>query len=70
MFANFFCGVLLLVSGVLMFIFRNDLGNFTDYYAGKGGYVDSPTPGWMLIPFAIALAAGGLLLMIKSTGLI
>lgn len=60
------CGVVLIVLGILMFLYRNSIGEFTGYYAGRGGQVDTPTPGWMLIPFALALIAGGLLLVLKS----
>ncbi|MBA4372588.1 MAG: hypothetical protein C0402_06960 [Thermodesulfovibrio sp.] len=67
-YADFFCGFLMLVGGVLLFIYRNEIGNFTDYYTGRGGYVDKPTPGCLLIPFALALVAGGVIIILKSAG--
>jgi len=51
--------VVLIVIGVLMLIYRDEIGALTGYYMGHGGHVDKPTPGWMLIPFALALIAGG-----------
>lgn len=58
-YADIFCALLVLASGVLLLIFRNGIGNFTDYYTGRGGYVNKPTPGCLLIPFALALIVGG-----------
>lgn len=65
-FADLFCAVLILAAGVLMFIYRNEIGDFTDYYTGRYGYVDKPTPGFLLIPFALALATGGVVLIVKT----
>jgi len=59
------CAIGLIVVGALMFAYRNDLGALTGYYAGKGGYVNKPTPGWMLIPFALALMIGGVLVIAR-----
>ena len=53
-------GALLVVGGVLMFVYRARPGGATGYYAGRGKYVDKPTPGCVLIPFALALIVGGL----------
>ena len=55
------CAVGLIVVGVLMLIYRNELGELTGFYTGTGGYVDKPTPGWMLIPFALVLIVAGVL---------
>jgi hypothetical protein len=49
-----------------MFIYRDRIGAFTGYYVGRGGHVDNPTPGWMLILFALALIALGVLVFSRS----
>lgn len=58
--------VALIIIGVLMFVYRNEIGALTGYYTGRGGRVDKPTPGWMLIPFALALIAIGVVVMVRS----
>jgi len=58
--------VVLIVIGVLMFIYRKEIGELTGYYAGRGGFVDKPTPGWMLIPFALALIVAGVAVMVRG----
>lgn len=67
-YADILFGVLMLACGVLMFLYRNVIGDFTDYYTGKYGYVDKPTPGCLLIPFALVLIVGGVMVIIKSLG--
>lgn len=67
-FADLFCAILIFVIGILMFIYRNEIGEFTGYYTGRYGYVDKPTPGCLLIPFALALATLGFILIIRSIG--
>lgn len=64
--ADILCAVLLIVIGVLLIIYRNEIGALTGYYAGRGGYVDKPTPGWMLIPFALVLIVGGIVMIARS----
>jgi hypothetical protein len=56
----------LIIAGLLMFKYRDELGALTGYYAGRGGFVNKPTPGWMLIPFAIALISLGVVVIIRS----
>lgn len=51
--------IVLIAAGVLLFINRRSIGAFTGYYVGRGGRVDKPTPGWMLIPFALVLIFAG-----------
>ncbi|MBI5640170.1 MAG: hypothetical protein HZA17_07090 [Nitrospirae bacterium] len=65
-YADLFCSALFIVLGIVMFIYRNQIGDFTGYYTGKYGYVDKPTPGCLLIPFALALIAGGVILIIRT----
>jgi hypothetical protein len=70
-FADFLCAGALIVVGVLMLVYRDELGALTGYFAGRGGYVDKPTPEWMLIPFALGLILGGIALIVypqKRTG--
>lgn len=62
-FADILCAIAMIVIGVLLFIYRNEIGDFTGYYAGRGGFVDKPTHGWMLIPFALALIIGGVVII-------
>lgn len=64
--ADILCALALISVGVLMLVYRNELGELTGYYAGRGGRVDKPTPGWMLIPFALALIIGGVALFSRS----
>ncbi|OGW37037.1 MAG: hypothetical protein A2010_07595 [Nitrospirae bacterium GWD2_57_9] len=65
-FADILCAAVLIVIGVLMLIYRDEIGALTGYYAGRGGLVDKPTPGWMLIPFALALIVGGVVVFSRS----
>lgn len=58
--------VVLIAVGILMFIYRDEIGSLTGYYTGRGGRVDKPTPGWMLIPFALALIVAGVLVIVRS----
>lgn len=60
------CAVALIVLGILMFIYRNEIGAFTGYYTGRGGHVNKTTPGWLLIPFALALVVVGLAVILRS----
>ena len=64
--ADILFAVVLIVIGVLMLIYRAEVGAFTGYYTGRGGYVDKPTPGWLLIPFALVLIVGGVVLIFRS----
>jgi len=68
LYADIFIALLMLAGGILLLIYRNEIGNFTGYYTGKGGHVNKPTPGCLLIPFALALIAGGIILIIRSIG--
>jgi len=61
-----FVGIFIAIIGILLFIYRDPIGNFTGYYVGRGKLVDKPTPGCLLIPFALAIIAGGLCILIKS----
>ncbi len=63
--ADIICGVVLIIIGALMVVYRNKIGGFTGYYTGRGGYVDKPTPGWMLVPFALALMIGGAVVIFR-----
>ena len=60
------CSAGLIVVGVLMLIYRDKIGEITGYWTGTGGFVDKPTPGWMLIPFALALIVGGVVILVRS----
>ena len=57
--AVLFASVFAFVAGCLMFRYRREIGGATDYRVATGKYVDRPTPGWMIVPFAIALAVLG-----------
>ena len=50
----------LIVAGILMFIYRKEIGDITGQFNGTERFIDKPTPGWMLIPFALALIVGGI----------
>ena len=63
---DFIVGLLFIAVGIILFIYRNQIGSFTGYYTGRSGYVDKPTPGCMLIPFALALIVGGIILIIRN----
>ncbi len=63
---SFFIDLLIIVVGILMLVFRNEIGSFTGYYVGRGKYIDKPTPGCLLIPFALAFIIGGLILLIRN----
>ncbi len=56
--------LLLIVVGILLLFFRNEIGSFTGY-VGHGQYVDKPTPGCLLIPFALGFIIGGAVLLIR-----
>ena len=63
---SLFIDLLIIVVGILMLVFRNEIGSFTGYYTGGGRYVDKPTPGCLLIPFALAFIIGGVILLIRN----
>jgi hypothetical protein len=63
---SLFIDLVIIVVGVLMLIFRNEIGSFTGYYAGRGRYIDKSTPGCLLIPFALAFIIGGAILLIRN----
>jgi len=65
-YGNMMIGLLLLIAGVLLFIYRDAIGSFTGYYVGRGKIVDKPTPGFLLIPFAAVLIIGGFLILFKN----
>ncbi len=56
--------VVIMVIGILLFIFRDAVGSATGYFA-RGHYIDKPTPGCLLIPFALLLIIGGGVLLIR-----
>jgi len=62
---SFFVDLLMIVVGILLLVFRNEIGSFTGYI-GRGRYIDKPTPGWLLIPFALAFIAGGVILLLRN----
>lgn len=64
-FGDIICAAVLIGIGIVMLIYRNEIGAFTGYYVGRGGHVDSPTPSWMLIPFALAIIALGILVITR-----
>jgi len=59
------CAVGLIIIGVLMLKYRKELGELTGFYTGTGGYVNKPTPGWMLIPFALVLIVAGVMVFTR-----
>jgi hypothetical protein len=63
-------GILIIIGGILLFKYRDTIGDFTGYYVGRGKLVDKPTPGCLLIPFAIAIIASGLIILAKSISVI
>lgn len=61
-------GILMIFGGVLLFIYRQPFGAYSwhsDYLGDHNHKVHKPTPGCLLIPFAIAIIALGAILIIK-----
>jgi len=56
--------VVIIVFGILLLIFRNKIGSMTNYFV-RGKYIDKPTPGCLLIPFALVFIIGGTILLIR-----
>ena len=56
--------VVIMVVGILLFIYRDAIGSMTGFYA-RGHLIDKPTPGCLLIPFALLLIIGGAVLLIR-----
>jgi len=56
--------LIIIAVGILLLIFRNSIGSMTGYFA-RGHYIDKPTPGCLLIPFALAFIFGGAILLIR-----
>jgi hypothetical protein len=56
--------LIIIAVGILLLVFRNSIGSMTGYFA-RGMYIDKPTPGCLLIPFALAFIIGGTILLIK-----
>ena len=50
--------------GILLLVFRDAIGSATGYFV-RGHYVDKPTPGCLLVPFALAFIIGGTILLIR-----
>lgn len=63
---DLFWGVLVFVAGFLLFWYREDIGNLTGVTLGLGGSVSSPTPGRMLVPFALVFMLVGALMVAGS----
>jgi hypothetical protein len=59
-------GLVILVLGILMFIYRQQIGDFSVHAVNRGRIIDRPTPGFLLIPFAIALIICGSMVIINS----
>jgi len=60
-YADVTVGILIILVGIFIIFYRHSIGGATDYFVGHGRWVDKPTPGWMLIPFALVLIAIGVL---------
>ena len=56
--------LIIIAVGILLFIFRDAIGSATGY-SYKGHYIDKPTPGCLLIPFALVMIIGGSILLIR-----
>jgi hypothetical protein len=56
--------LIIIAIGILLLVFRDAIGSMTGYFA-RGHYIDKPTPGCLLIPFALALIIGGAILLIR-----
>ena len=65
-YASITVGLIITIIGILLYVYRDAIGNFTGYYVGHGRFVDKPTPGCLLIPFAVAFIVGGLFILLKS----
>lgn len=65
-YADILVGALIVAGGILLFLYRQRIGDFTGYYGGRGKIVDKPTPGCLLIPFAIAIIAVGSAILIRG----
>ena len=57
--------IVILVVGIVMLVYRNQIGAMTGYFV-RFHRVDTATPGWMLIPFALVTIAGGALMLVMS----
>ena len=56
--------LIIIVIGILLFVFRDAIGSMTGY-SYRGTVIDKPTPGCLLIPFALLLIIGGTILLIR-----
>jgi hypothetical protein len=59
-----FIDLIIIAIGILLLVFRNAIGSMTNYHA-RGRYIDKPTPGCLLIPFALGFIIGGAILLIR-----
>ena len=59
-------GILMFAAGFLLYWYREDIGKLTGVTLGLWGSVTSRTPGWMLVPFALALMLAGAALIVGS----
>ncbi len=57
--------IVILVAGVVLLIYRNEIGSMTGYFV-KFHRVDTKTPGWMLIPFALVAIIAGVMALVMS----
>jgi len=59
-------GIVIIILGGLLFIYRDTIGDLTGYFVGRGKIVDKPTPGWMLVPFALGIIVVGSVFLVKG----
>lgn len=59
-------GIAIILVGYLLFIYRDTLGDMTGYIVGRGTIVDKPSPGCLLIPFALAVIVVGSIFLVKG----
>ncbi len=59
-------GTVIIILGGLFFVYRDTLGDLTGYIVGRGKIVDKPTPGWMIIPFALGIVVVGAAFLVKG----
>jgi hypothetical protein len=59
-------GIVIIILGCLLFIYRDTIGDLTGYFVGRGKIVDKPTPGWMLVPFALGIIVVGSVFLVRG----
>ncbi|MBM4018336.1 MAG: hypothetical protein FJ288_08435 [Planctomycetes bacterium] len=59
-------GLVIFGIGCALVRYRNELGDMTGFHIGRGGYLGSKSPGWMLAAFGVLLMVASAIVVVGS----